>query len=247
MLRRALLIAAGIVAFLVFVIAMVPASQLARRLPPELALSGVAGTIWSGSAAHLSVNGHALGATDWSCRPWRLVMLEWSCHVSVKPSGGEITGELSGGFDGVIDGRDITGRVPISVFEGVATPRDWIGMLQIDVERLRIVQQRPEDAAGTLILRGLKAPGAAGQLLGDFELVVGEGAVGTDTLTGRLRDLGGPLHVRGAIELNRDGSYLLSGEAAPGPGAGPAIFDTLSFLGSPDDLGRRPFTIEGTL
>jgi hypothetical protein len=34
---------------------------------------------------------------------------------------------------------------------------------------------------------------------------------------------------------------------APGPGAGPAIFDTLAFLGPPDDLGRRPFTIEGTL
>ena len=44
-----------------------------------------------------------------------------------------------------------------------------------------------------------------------------------------------------------DGSYLLSGEVAPGPGAGPAIFDTLAFLGPPDPLGRRPFTIEGTL
>ena len=43
------------------------------------------------------------------------------------------------------------------------------------------------------------------------------------------------------------GRYLIQGEAAPGPGAGPAIFDTLGFLGPPDRQGRRPFTIEGTL
>jgi hypothetical protein len=83
-------------------------------------------------------------------------------------------------------------------------------------------------------------------MLGDFELTVGEGSVGTGSLTGRLRDLGGPLHVRGAVQLQPDGRYLLSGDAAPGPGAGPAIFDTLSFLGSPDSQGRRPFTIEGS-
>jgi hypothetical protein len=120
-------------------------------------------------------------------------------------------------------------------------------LLELDVERVRLVNRRPAEAAGTLFVRSLKAPGSGGQLLGDFELVVGEGAVGTETLTGRLRDLGGPLRVRGAIELGSDGRYLMSGEVAPGPGAGPAIFDTLAFLGPPDDLGRRPFTIEGTL
>ena len=50
-------------------------------------------------------------------------------------------------------------------------------------------------------------------------------------ITRRLTDLGGPLRVRGAIELKRDGSYLMSGEAAPGPGAGPAIFDIAKSVG----------------
>jgi general secretion pathway protein N len=245
--RRSRLIAAGIAAFLVFLIAMVPASQLTSRLPPGIAMNGVGGTIWSGHAANIRVDGKALGAIAWSCRPWRLVVLEWSCRVRLSPSGGEISADLSGGFDGAIDGHGIRGHVPIAAFEGIATPAGWTGLLELDVQQLRIVDQRPEGATGTLFVRALKAPGALGELLGDFELVVGEGAVGTDTLTGRLRDLGGPLRVRGAIELKRDGSYLLSGEASPGPGAGPAIFDTLGFLGPPDDLGRRPFTVEGTL
>jgi general secretion pathway protein N len=245
--RRGLFIAAGTAAFLAFMVAMVPARQLTGRLPPGIEMQGVGGTIWSGHAAALRVNRAALGALEWSCRPWRLLVLEWSCRLNLRPSGGELGADVSVGLDREVVASDITGQVPIAAFEGIATPRGWTGLLELDVERVRLVNRRPAEAAGTLFVRSLKAPGSGGQLLGDFELVVGEGAVGTETLTGRLRDLGGPLRVRGAIELGSDGRYLMSGEVAPGPGAGPAIFDTLAFLGPPDDLGRRPFTIEGTL
>lgn len=245
--RRSLLIAAGIAAFVAFLVAMIPARQLAGRLPPGIEMLGVGGTIWSGRASRLSVNGTPLGALQWSCRPWRILVLEWSCRVNLQPPGGGIEADLAGGLDGEVRASGITGQIPISAFEGIATPRGWSGRLELDVQRLRIVERRPTEAVGQLFVRSLKAPGARGELLGDFELTVGEGAVGTETLTGRLRDLGGPLRVRGTIELRRDGSYLLSGEVAPGPGAGPAIFDTLAFLGPPDDLGRRPFAVEGTL
>ena len=245
---RGKLIAAGVAAFAVCLVAMVPARQLTKRLPPGIAMTGVGGTIWSGRAATLAVDGAALGAVRWFCRPWKLLMLRWSCAVTLSPQGGEIAADVGGGFDGrEIEATDIRGQSPIAAFEGFATPAGWTGTLDLDIERIRIVERRAEDAAGKLFVRALRAPGSGGQMLGDFELTVGEGAVGTDTLTGRLRDLGGPLHVRGAVELKRDGSYLLSGEVSPGPGAGPGIFDTLSFLGPPDAAGRRPFTIEGSL
>ncbi|MGQ0428592.1 MAG: type II secretion system protein N [Gammaproteobacteria bacterium] len=247
MTRRSLWIAAGSAAFLVCLVAMVPASQLTRRLPPAVVMQGVGGTIWSGHASGLTVDRTSLGTVEWTCRPWRLLLLEWSCRVRLRPGGGAVAADVAGGLGGEIVASDISGMLPISTFEGVATPKGWTGLLVLDIERLRVVGQRPAEAVGLLYLRALKAPGPGGQLLGDFELVAGEGAVGTGTLTGRLRDLGGPLRVRGALELKPDGSYLLAGEVAPGPGAGPAIFDTLAFLGPPDDLGRRPFSIEGTL
>ena len=245
--KRGLFIAAGVAAFLVFMVAMIPAGQLAQRLPPGIELAGVDGTIWSGRARALAVEGRPFGPIEWSCRPWRLLILEWSCRVGITPQGGAVSGDVSGNFGGEIAGHEITGRLPISAFEGIATPRGWTGALELDVQEIRIVDRRPAFASGTIYLRSLRAPGASGQMLGDFELVVGEGTVGGDVLNGRLRDLGGPLHVRGVVELSRDGRYLLTGEAAPGPGAGPAIFDTLGFLGPPDSQGRRPFTIEGTL
>jgi general secretion pathway protein N len=245
--KRGLFITAGIAAFFVFLVAMVPAGQLAKHMPAGVALNGASGTIWSGRARSLDVNGRALGGLEWSCRPWRLVMLEWACGATLRPAGGEVSAELSGDFGTNVAARDIVGRLPISLFEGIATPRGWTGELELDVEQVRLAGRHPVAASGTLYLRSLRAPGPQGQALGDFELVVGEGTVGGEALNGRLRDLGGPLHVRGSIELDANGRYLLTGDAAPGPGAGPAIFDTLGFLGPPDSQGRRPFTIEGTL
>ncbi|HUG04824.1 MAG TPA: type II secretion system protein N [Steroidobacteraceae bacterium] len=246
--RRASLIAAGTAAFAVFLVAMIPAAQLTKRLPAGYAMTGVAGTIWSGQAAELRIEGRAVGAIDWFCRPWHLVMLRWSCRATLKPPGGRFTADLSGNFDGDgLEATNVQGQSPIAAFEGIATPAGWTGRLELDLGRIRIIERRAGEAAGKLFVRELRAPGASGAQLGDFELVVGEGAVGTEMLTGRLRDLGGPLRVRGAIELQSDGRYFLSGEVAPGPGAGPAIFDTLSFLGPPDASGRRPFSVEGTL
>ena len=245
---RGKLIAAGVAAFAVCLVAMVPAGQLTKRLPPGIVMTGVGGTIWSGRATMLAIEEAPLGALHWFCRPWQLVMLRWSCAVTLAPPGGEIKADVGGGFDGrEIEATGIRGQSPITAFEGIATPAGWTGTLELDIEHIRIVERHAEDAAGKLFVRALRAPGSGGQMLGDFELTVGEGAVGTDTLAGRIRDLGGPLRVRGAIELKRDRSYFLSGEVAPGPGAGPGIFDTLSFLGAPDASGRRPFSIEGTL
>jgi general secretion pathway protein N len=246
--RRVSLIAAGTAAFAVFLVAMIPAVQLSKRLPAGYAMTGVNGTIWSGQAAEFRIDGQPVGAFEWFCRPWHLVMLRWSCRATLQPRGGQFTADLSGGFRGDgLEATNIHGQSPIAAFEGIATPPGWTGRLELDIERIRIVDRRAGEATGKMFVRELRAPGAGGAELGDFELVVGEGAVGTDRLTGRLSDLGGPLRVRGAIELMSNGQYFMSGEVAPGPGAGPAIFDTLSFLGPPDASGRRPFSIEGTL
>ena len=89
MAKRGLMVAAGIAAFLGFLVAMVPASQLARRLPANIVLERPSGTIWSGQARSLAFQGRPLGALRWSCRPWRLVFLEWSCTVRLQPPGGD--------------------------------------------------------------------------------------------------------------------------------------------------------------
>jgi hypothetical protein len=248
MARKGLLVAAGIAAFLIFLTALVPARLLTRVAPPGIAAAGLDGTIWSGRASSVRLQGRDLGAASWSCSPWRLLILEWSCRMAMQPVGGQLSVALSGAFDSdEIEARDLRGNLPITLLENVVTPAGWTGRLDLEVANAIIAGGLPQDAQGSIIVRNLKAPGSGGAMLGDFELTIGEGAVGSAGLTGRLNDLGGPLQVRGTIELKRDRSYLVSGEVAPGPGAGSAIFETLAILGPADGAGRRPFSLEGTL
>ncbi len=60
--RTRLLVAAGIAAFLIFLVAFLPASMLLQYLPPEVTLSGVTGTVWRGGATAGSTSAANPGA-----------------------------------------------------------------------------------------------------------------------------------------------------------------------------------------
>jgi len=246
--RTGCLIAAGAAAFLVFLIAFLPASMVLRFLPAEVALSGVQGTVWRGEAETLSVRGRPVGALEWSNRPWRLPFLQLDYAVRYLPEGGQVGMDVTLRGPHRLEIRDASGTLPIMAVDGLLGPAGWKATAELEVERLSLVDGFPETAMGVLVLRELTAPGARGVNIGSFELTLGEGAVGSDSIVGRLRDLGsGPMQVRATLELNQDRSYLLSGEVAAGPDAGAVIQRTLRFLGPEDSLGRRPFTVEGTL
>lgn len=246
--RPAFLIAAGAAAFIVFLIAFLPASVLLRFLPSDVSLSGVEGTVWRGSASTVAVRGQPIGALRWSNRPWRLLMLQLDYAVRYLPEGGEVDMDVTLQGPHRVDISNARGSLPIMALDGLLGPPGWTATAELDVERLLLVDGFPEVAAGSLVLRDLTAPRERGAKIGSFELTLGEGAVGGESISGRLRDLGGgPMQVRATLELKPDRSYLLSGEVAAGPEAGAAIQRTLRFLGPEDSLGRRPFTVEGTL
>jgi general secretion pathway protein N len=246
--RPAFLIAAGAAAFIVFLVAFLPASVLLRFLPAEVSLSGVEGTVWRGQAEAVAVRGRSVGALRWSNRPWRLLLLQLDYAVSYLPPGGQVDMDVTLRGPHRLDIANARGTLPIMALDGLLGPPGWKATAELEVQRLSLVDGFPESATGVLVLRELTAPRETGVNIGSFELTLGEGAVGSDSITGRLRDLGsGPMRVRATLELKPDRSYLLSGEVAAGPDAGAVVLRTLRFLGPEDSLGRRPFTVEGTL
>jgi general secretion pathway protein N len=247
--RTRLLIAAGVAAFLVSLIAFLPASMLLRFMPPEISLGGVSGTIWRGSAASIAIKGTPLGRLRWTSRPLRLLLLQARYRVLLEPADGAIDMIVTLRRDGQLDISQMTGHFPVAAVYGLIAPPGWTGTVELDIDEVTIEAGFPVAAAGVVRVQDLTSNAGPREInLGSFELQLGEGAVGTESISGRLRDLDrGPMKVRATIELDRNRKYLMSGEVAAGPEAGPAILRTLSFLGPPDSLGRRPFSIEGTL
>jgi general secretion pathway protein N len=247
--RTRLLIAAGVAAFLVFLVVFLPASMLLRFVPAEVSLSGVSGTIWRGAATSIAIKGTPLGRLRWTNRPWRLLLLQAGYDVSLEPADGTVDMVVTLGRDGQLDIRQLAGHFPVATVYGLIAPAGWTGTVELDVDELKLQSGFPVAAAGVVMVQNLTSHTGPRQVnLGSFELLLGEGSVGTESISGRLRDLdNGPMRVRATIELDRTRKYLISGEVAAGPEAGPVILKTLSFLGPPDSLGRRPFSIEGTL
>jgi general secretion pathway protein N len=242
--RTRLLVAAGVAAFLVFLVAFLPASMLLRFVPAEVALEGISGTIWRGAAASIAVKGTPLGRLRWSSRPWRLLLLQAEYRVALEPEGGDLDMLVSLGRDGRLEISQLKGSFPVQAVYGLIAPEGWTGTVELDVERVTVSGGYPVAATGIVQVHDLTSTAAPRMVnLGGFELLLG-----SDSISGRLRDLDdGPMKVRATIDLDQNRRYLISGEVAAGPDAGPAIQRTLSFLGPADSLGRRPFSIEGTL
>lgn len=246
--RPGWLVAAGVAAFLVFLLAFLPASAALRFLPPGLVLEGLEGTVWRGSVTDASWRGTRLGPLSWSSRFWRLALLELNYAVEYGAAPATVTLDVAARPGARVDISRVRGSLPIARFEGFLTPRGWSGTVDLEVERLALRDGRPVAAAGVVVVRGLSAPYARGGGLGDYELLLGEGSVGSEGISGRVRDLGnGPLTVRATLSLDPAGNYLMSGEVATTPGAEPRVQQALAYLGPPDSLGRRSFAIEGSL
>jgi general secretion pathway protein N len=246
--RSGALLAAGIAAFLLFLLAFLPATLALRFVPPELALEGLSGSVWNGSVANASWRGKPLGPLRWSSRFWRLPLLELNYAIAYGPPGEEVSLDVVARPGGKLELSAVRGTLPVSRFQGFLARRGWNGRIELDIARVELRDARPVAAEGTVLVRGLSAPYAGSGGLGDFELTLGEGSVGGQGIAGRLRDLGsGPLTVRATLQLDETGGYLMSGEVATAAGADPRIQQALAYLGPPDSLGRRQFAIEGTL
>ena len=246
--RPAALIAAGVAAFLFFFAALLPASVLLRFIPPAITLAGVDGTVWRGSADEVIVRGRDIGAVRWSNRPWRMALLEIDYSVELRPRDGAVGMDVRIGPGGRLELANVNGSFPLDVIDGLLAPKGWRGTAELAIDRLSLREGFPQEALGTVVVRELTAPGVRPLNIGSFQLALGEGAVGTNGIAGRLSDLGtGPMRVRATLELKPDRSYMIKGEVAAGPEASGAVQRNLAFLGPPDSQGRRPFAIEGTL
>ncbi|MEW9797736.1 type II secretion system protein N [Alteromonas sp. CYL-A6] len=102
---RSLWIAGGILAFVIFLIAYLPASQVLGRLslPKNVSVSGISGTLWEGKARLIVANGLPIENLRWSLNPLSLLA-------------GRISAELNAGELRNPDAIAFKGPVSVSLF-----------------------------------------------------------------------------------------------------------------------------------
>ncbi|HSG96628.1 MAG TPA: type II secretion system protein N, partial [Woeseiaceae bacterium] len=91
--RRKGLAIIGALTLVVALIVTFPARVVYRLVSsPYLAMNGVSGTIWSGTAREFSTNGVYLRKLEWQMAPWQLFAGKAVYSVSGSPASGFFTG-----------------------------------------------------------------------------------------------------------------------------------------------------------
>ena len=241
-----LLLAIGALAFLAFLSTFLPASLLLRFLPRNVQVDGLTGTLWSGRAAAIRTGTATLGPMTWRCTARSLLLARLRCDLGLDMAPGHLDALLTLRPDRRIDISGLRGNAPLAGAAAFGAPRGWSGQLRFENVGLEVAAGSLQNLSGTIVAADLRAPNRPNDTLGSYAIELGEGFATPGVTGGRLRNLDGPLSLRGALRIEPRGRYLAEGEVAPLAGTPDDLLQALTFLGPPDSSGRHPFSLEGT-
>lgn len=234
-------------AYLAFTAALFPASIAYRWFAPDdIRLSGVQGTVWSGQAALGSAGALGLNDIRWQARPWSFLLARPGAHVEASLGNGFLRADIGVGANEIVV-SGLTASFSVSALEAVIPVGAIRGELSVLLDEMVLVGNWPVSATGELRLGQLTVP----SLLGGESFNLGNYVVtlsGSDGLHGEFEDRGGPLQVRGSVELSPEGGYEFQGFVQTRPEAAVELTRGLELMtGVPDETGMRPFSFTGTI
>lgn len=244
--------ALGLGAYLAFTLAMFPAGTALRWLaPPEVAFAGVAGTLWSGSAASCSFAGFTAESLRWRLRPTALLLGRVSADVEARIPDGFVAGNISAS-PGTVRFANLRGATTVPALAPLLPVSGVRGQASVQLESLVLEDGWPTEAVGELKLASLEVtpliPDGSGALLplGDYTLTLQPSSAGEIAAT--VADNGGPLEVQGTLRLDAMRAYTIDALVKPRAGAPEMLVEGLRYMASePDAEGRRRLNLTGSL
>ncbi len=244
-------IALGLGAYLAFLMTTFPASTAYRWFAPdELRLSGIGGTVWSGSAALGSVGDVGFHELQWRLQPWSLFLARVGGELQTRFADGLLTTRIEATLSQMTL-RDLRASASLSGLRDQLPLGGIEGLVSVDFTLLRIQDNWPVEAVGEirvgeLAVPPMLAPGGALIPLGNYRIRFA--ASPSPVLVGNFEDQGGPLEVSGSVRLTRDRNYVIQGVARTLPNTPLALSQGLDIMTAPPDAsGLRAFSLSGSL
>jgi hypothetical protein len=116
----------------------------------------------------------------------------------------------------------------------------------VNVPALDLRAGQLTSVAGTLQLRNVSQQQPPLQL-GDYEWQLTEGQLQNGHVSGTLRELRGPLTLRGTLALSLNGEFELDAKVRSVNDTDQSLTQSLEALGPADADGMRPISVAGSL
>jgi general secretion pathway protein N len=241
---RLVIILLAVAVFATVLLARLPAAWVLPALGARLTCGSVEGTLWRGECSSARLSGVRLDRLAWQVHPGALLGGRLSAELSAQRAGAHASAELSVRWHGPLHARDLHARLPLEPALLPLLPPYITGVVEANVAHLVVTRDGAvERLQGTLTVRNLVDSSGSVTPLGSFRIRFPE-APGAPL--GQLRDLGGPLWLRGTLRLTAQPGYVLHARVAARTDASPSLLQGLQYLGAPDGQGRRPFALAGT-
>ena len=245
-------LALGVGAYLAFALSTLPAATAVRWLaPPQVAFSGIRGTIWSGSAANGTIGGLPVQDVRWRVRPWTLITARVGATVEARLADGFVNTGITAST-GAVQFNDLRGGTSLGTLALVLPIRGMRGQASMALSSLELENAWPTRVLGEIKLAALEiapvvANGSANLVpLGDYTVTFGEAP--PRSIAARFNDNGGPLEVAGTVVVDQKRKYTFDALIKPRAGAAKELVDGLNIMSAdPDPQGRRRLTLEGSL
>lgn len=216
--RKKLWIPLGIALFLVFVLANIPAIWGAYLLTrgTGLALSGVTGTLWNGSASLASVRTaqqeYSLGQLRWHLEPLSLLGLAPCAQVKTELPQQQFDGQICAASGGVITIRSADLSVPAALLQA-RLPVPIQGQLSAHIDELQLRGNVLLKLKGNLAWNSARVnTGATWLDIGSYAAELADN--GNNGVKAQFFQLAGPVDVNLQVELAAPSGGRVAGELA---------------------------------
>ncbi|MGB4948836.1 MAG: type II secretion system protein N [Candidatus Competibacter denitrificans] len=243
--------ALGIVAFLVFLLLLAPATLVADQIGSRLVgftVRGVEGRAIAGALSSVRWRDLSIDRLTWRWRPRALLEGRLGINLQTEDPEIKLAGNAALGLNRQITLGDLTGRLPLNRVSNLAAAGNLPleGMVVLDLRNLALdATGRPTAAQGTIRLLNLRVNLGQPLPLGDYELRLD--SAGSEGMQGKIKDINAPLVLEGTLSLQPDGRYRFAGQAMVRDPNNQVLRQAMSLLGPPGADGRWPLNFSGAL
>lgn len=236
---------AGLVTFTVAVVVSFPARVAYRLFSPDaVAIAGIQGSIWRGSARELSVGGVYFRNLGWRAHPFRLFTGKLVYTIEAQPASGFIETRIGVGAGGTVTFTGLTGSLPLAILAGPTRMSGLDGAATVRFERLEIRDGLPVLADGIVEVSTLIVPLIDRASIGGYRA---EFSTGEDGIVASVEDTDGLFDLAASLSITADRSYRFLGQVAAKPETPEKLRRQMAMLGMPNDRGQREVRLEGSL
>lgn len=239
------LLALGIVAFILSLIATVPAQIAGRYLPANVQASGLQGTLWRGQASRLRVRGFDLGEVTWDAHPLALLVGRLQSEIGINRPDMQGQGTVGLSFHTLrLMDTKLVGRAeiltPYLSNYGVNTE----GRFEADIQNLQFDEGGPQAADGVIVWSDAHLLEPTDLELGDVTTTLKQDG---DAATADLKNSGDALRLTGDARLQQGWKYDARLHVEPTPTTPQEVRETLPMLARPGAQGDITLNQQGTL